>query len=246
MDSWGSSQGFSDWEVFDGVRQHLFRHGGSLRFAITAADDGHVYIRVLPRQRNRDEIGDESPRPERIPSQRQSTTSKAATVMVLDVRTNRLPRLDFKAYPRAGDAATNEGTLAEKTAKLAYSTAHLPREERRARRVGVYGDPPARPTLQPPDWDTTTRPTLPPPPPPPALRLADGGTDDCKPPPGPPPPLRGYARLPGPKGDSADDLDSDDVVVTGEKLVPNRKLHVSQKLNMSLDAVISKEENMVD
>eukprot|EP00443_Scrippsiella_acuminata_P018608 CAMPEP_0115335376 /NCGR_PEP_ID=MMETSP0270-20121206/88420_1 /TAXON_ID=71861 /ORGANISM="Scrippsiella trochoidea, Strain CCMP3099" /LENGTH=247 /DNA_ID=CAMNT_0002756439 /DNA_START=154 /DNA_END=896 /DNA_ORIENTATION=- len=143
LDCWGSQKGVGERDVLDAVRLHMFqRDGGSaLRFAVVQDEAGCIFIRVLPRREGRegDMEDDDRPPGERRRHYRRPMANSgsgdgarggASTAMI-----STAPRPpDFSAYPRAGSNGTsdaNGGASRRSMVTLAYSMAHLPRQERR-------------------------------------------------------------------------------------------------------------------
>jgi len=265
LDCWGSQKGVGERDVLDAVRLHMFqRDGGSaLRFAVVQDEAGCIFIRVLPRREGRegDMEDDDRPPGERRRHYRRPMANSgsgdgarggASTAMI-----STAPRPpDFSAYPRAGSNGTsdaNGGASRRSMVTLAYSMAHLPRQERRARRVGVFGDPPPPlPGLEVPDVPMLARLLPPPPPPPPPLPIENLDADD-KPKALPPP---------APKQDDGEGSRCDGGTSTapvgvaqgtgsgvgGSDLDPEgtrrRALAVEQKLDLPLEVLIVKDEEM--
>lgn len=230
MDTWATKKGLSEGDVMDAIRSHLFQrqggHGGpTLRFAVSRDEEGRIFIRAMPRRNEgRDDFDDDAFRERRRPRRPAESGdaflaagtepgSVAVTPRAGPKRSAPLstPRLDFSAYPRQARPAGGAGAAASaEIARLAYSMSHLPREERRARRLGVFGPQPAAPPdLEPPPLPMPARP-----PPRPALR--DGSAEDG---------VSTGAGAPAPRP-------------------AQRQLNVQEKLGMSLEALICKDEDM--
>lgn len=206
MEVWGDATGLQEQEVLNALRRNMF-HGDSytLRFAITTDEVGHIMIRVPPkRARSRSR----SPRGGVRVEVADADKHKRADAVARPVpRTGVYPRAGYVPAPTANifDSRAAKVTAAEALVTEAVAGS-LSRDERRARRSGLYGKlPPAPHPLD-----------MPLPPAPPRRPIAQQ-----------PPPVSIPVQLP--------------------RASPKHKpCGPIVKLNLSLEEIIVKDEEMVD